>query len=303
MRRTLPRAAAHVTARRSAAVAIIPAVLDFWPSNLTLTVVQALCVLLPAAGLPVWLRFARGRAWALVPPLSITLVVAGISLMPDTANALTWLALIACPLLAAAALGWAMRGAWAPLAILAVPMLVLAWTRQDTLLGQGCATAITALSCVTLGRLIAGVTPLTWLKVGIVAMAAIDAYLVFSKKLEKPNQTLNAAVPAPGLPQLQSATFGSAVIGYGDYFVAAVLGAVGAVQGWRPLALAGLSFGLLFLFDLLFLLDSVTSLPATVPIAVALLVAEVARRRPARAAAAAAATKAAAAAKPGSVTS
>lgn len=93
------------------------------------------------------------------------------------------------------------------------------------------------------------------------------------------------------------------MIGYGDYFVAAVLGAVGAVQGWRPLALAGLSFGLLFLFDLLFLLDSVTSLPATVPIAVALLVAEVARRRPARAAAAAAATKAAAAAKPGSVTS
>lgn len=256
--------------------------LDFWPSNLVLTVVQALCVLLPAAGLPAWLGFARGRAWALVPPLSITLVVIGISVLPNTADALTWLALVAVPLLAAAGLGWAMHGAWAPLAVLAAPLLYFAWTQQDTLLGEGCGTALMALSCVTLGRLIAGVTPLTWLKVGIVAMAAIDAYLVFTKKLEKPNNALNAAVPAPGLPQLQSAHFGSAVIGYGDYFLAAVLGAIGAVQGWRPWALAGLSFGLLFLFDLLFLLDSVSSLPATVPIAVALLVAEAARwRRPA----------------------
>jgi hypothetical protein len=247
-------------------------VLDFWPSNLVLTVVQALCVLLPAAGLPRWMGFARGWGWALVPPLSITLVVAGISLLPDTADALTWLALIAVPPLAAAALGWAMRGAWWPLAVLAVPLLYLAWTDQDGLVGEGCATALMALSCVTLGRLIAGVTPLTWLKVGIVAMAAIDAYLVFTRKLEKPNATLNAAAPAPGLPQLQSATFGSAIIGYGDYFVAAVLGAIGAVQGWRALPLAGLALGLLFLFDLLFLVT--TSLPATVPIAVALLLAE-----------------------------
>lgn len=256
-------------------------VLDFWPSNLALTVLQALCVLLPAAGLPRWLGRARGWGWALVPPVSIVAVVAGIELLPDTADGLTWLALLACPPLTAAALGWAMHGARPALALLAVPLLVVAWTSQDTLWGQGCAALITALSCVTLGRLIAGVTPLVWLKVGIVAMAAIDAYLVFSRKIDQPNATLNAAVPAPGLPQLQSAAFGSAVIGYGDFFVAGVLGAIAAVQGTRQWAMAGLTFGCLWLFDLLFLLPSIDSLPATVPVAVALLVSEVVRRPPA----------------------
>jgi len=255
-------------------------VLEFWPSNLTLTVVQALCVLLPAAGLPLWMSRMSGWGWALVPPVSIVACVVGIELLPDTADGLTWLALIACPPLAAAALGWAMHGARPWLALAAIPLLYVGWTNQDALVGEACLTAITALSCVTLGRLIAGVTPLAWLKVGIVAMAVIDAYLVFSKKLEEPNNALNAAVPAPGLPQLQSATFGSAVIGYGDYFVAGVLGAIAAAQGTRQWAMAGLTFGCLWLFDLLFLLDSVDSLPATVPVAVALLVSEVVRHRP-----------------------
>jgi hypothetical protein len=266
--------------RRSAGHGIIRTVLEFWPSNLTLTLVQALCVLLPAAGLPAWLRFGRGWGWALVPPLSIVLVIAAVEWLPDTADALTWLALIACPLLTAACLGWAMHGAWWPLSFLAIPLLIVAWTDQNTLLGEGCATALTALSCVTLGRLIAGVTPLGWLKLGIVAMAAIDAYLVFTQKLEKPNATLNAAVPAPGLPQLQSASFGSALIGYGDFFVAAVFGAVVSAEGGRSWAAAGLAFGCCYLFDLFFLVTN--TLPATVPIAVALLAYEVVRPRGAR---------------------
>ena len=38
-------------------------------------------------------------------------------------------------------------------------------------------------SAVTLGRLLAGAAPLSLLKVGVVAMAAVDAYLVFSGQL------------------------------------------------------------------------------------------------------------------------
>ena len=34
-------------------------------------------------------------------------------------------------------------------------------------------------------------------------MAVIDAFLVFGNQLQGPNATLNAAIPAPGLPQLQ----------------------------------------------------------------------------------------------------
>ena len=53
----------------------------------------------------------RGRGWALVPIGVDRLVIFAIRYVSDTANGLTWLALIAVPMLAAVALGWAMRGA------------------------------------------------------------------------------------------------------------------------------------------------------------------------------------------------
>ena len=65
-----------------------------------------------------------------------------------------------------------------------------------------------------------------------------------SDLLQAPNDALNAAAPVAHLPQLQRAVFGSAVMGYGDLFVAALLGALLASQprlgaarragrGWR----------------------------------------------------------------------
>ncbi len=250
--------------------------LSFWPSDFVLIAVQATCVLLPAAGLPSWMARRAGRAWALIPPLSLVLVIAAIALLPAVADGLTWLALVACPPLAAAALGWAMHGARPVFAIVAVPLLIIAWTDQNTLLGEGCAVAVTALSCVTLGRILAGVTPLKLLKVAIVVMAILDAYFVFTQKLQGPNDVLNAAVPAPGLPQLQAASFGDAVMGYGDLFVAGLLGGIAAVEGAPQWLVAGAVFVLSGLFDLLFLVTD--SLPATVPVAVALLGYEAVRR-------------------------
>lgn len=249
----------------------------FWPANFLLTVVQALCVLLPGAGLPAWATRLGGRWWALVLPASLVGCVVAISVLPGTADALTWLALVACPPLAAAALGWAARGSRPAAALLAVPLLAGAWLDPGSLLGEGCAVALSALSCVTLGRLIAGVTPLVWLKVGIVVMALLDTYLIATRRLQAPNAALNAAVPAPGLPQLQSASFGDAVMGYGDLFAASVLGAVVARERGRQWAVALLTFGLAELFNLLFLVTD--ELPATVPVALALLLSEAVRRR------------------------
>src|SRR5581483_7600450 len=85
------------------------------------------------------------------------------------------------------------------------------------------------------------------------------------------------AVAAPGLPQLQRELFGSAIMGYGDLFIAGVLGAVLANEGLRTGRAALLVFVIAGLFDLLFL--TVSELPATVPVAVALVVVEAARRR------------------------
>jgi hypothetical protein len=73
--------------------------------------------------------------------------------------------------------------------------------------------------------------------------------------------------------------FGQAVMGYGDIFIAAALGAVLASSWATQRRAAVLSAGLALAFDLLFF--AVPELPATVPIAAALVVVE----WPARAAA------------------
>jgi hypothetical protein len=250
---------------------------DFVLHDAVLLATQALVVALPGAGVPAWAtRFATAR-WALVLPLSIGLVVGAIALFPRVADGLTWVALILIPPGAALALGWAMRGARWPLAILAAPLLALAWASQDRGYGQLAALALTALSCVTVGRLLAGVAPGGWLKLGIVAMAIVDAILVFSNGLEQPNAVLNAAVPAPGLPSLQYANFGPANLGYGDLFVAGVLGGVLAFEGARAWRWALVAWVLAEAFTLLFYVTD--TLPATVPVAVTLLVREALRVR------------------------
>jgi hypothetical protein len=251
---------------------------DFAIHNAVLLGTQGLLVALPGAGVPAWIRARATARWALVLPLSIAVVVGAIALLPDVADVLTWVALILVPPGAALALGWAMHGARPALAVLAAPLLVVAWTSQDTAAGELAGLALTALSCVTLGRLLAGVAPTPWLKAGIVAMAIVDAVLVFSNGLEQPNAVLNAAVPAPGLPQLQYVSFGPASLGYGDLFVAGVFGGVLADEGARAWRWALVTWGMAEAFTLLFYVTDL--LPATVPVAAALVVREALRAQP-----------------------
>jgi predicted MFS family arabinose efflux permease len=93
---------------------------------------------------------------------------------------------------------------------------------------------------------------------------------VVSDLLQAPNATLVAAHPPGGLPQLQSELFGSVSLGYGDLFVAALLGAVLADKRRSQRRAALLTLVLAGLFDLLFL--TLNELPATVPVALALIV-------------------------------
>lgn len=251
--------------------------LPFWLSDAVLLGTQALTVALPARA-PAWLaRLPRTAAWALLPAASIVVVIVGIDASRVTADALSWFALIAVPVGAALALGGLARGGRALLAPLALGLLALAWADRHGLPGQAGATLLSALSAVALGSVLGGLAPGRWLKVGIVAMALVDVYLVGSDLLQAPNAVLNAAAPAPGLPQLQRALFGSAVIGYGDLFVAGLLGGVLAAEGRDQGRTALMVLVLAAAFDLLFLV--VDELPATVPVAVALLVREGLARR------------------------
>ena len=244
----------------------------FIAADAVLISAQASLVALPAAGVPRWMRRFAGGWWALILPLSIAVVVAAIELIPQTADALTWIALILIPPGAALALGWAMHGARWPYAALAAPLLILAWADVSGLAGDAAAAVLTALSCVTLGRILAGIVPVAWLKVGIVAMAIVDAILVFGNELQAPNAVLNAAVPAPGAPQLQYLDLHYASIGYGDVFVAGVLGGVLAVERRAQWPAAALVLACSIVWDLLFF--HYDTLPATVPVALALVIME-----------------------------
>jgi hypothetical protein len=249
--------------------------LGFIPSDAAILVVQAAVVAAPRRPPEVrWIQRLSGPAWALIPIGSIVGVIFAIRYVSSTATGLTWLALVAVPLLAAAALGWAMRGSRPWLAILAIVLFALAWASRTTLWGEGAATLLSALSCVTLGVLLGAVTPPRWLKLGIIAMTAADVWLTVTDLLQAPNNTLIAAVPLPGsnLPQLQSELFGTISFGYGDLFVAGLLGAVLARECRRQEPIALLTLVLAGLFDLLFFFFH--ELPATVPVALALIISE-----------------------------
>jgi hypothetical protein len=243
----------------------------FEADNMVLTAAQSACVALPAAGVPRFLQRFRSGAWALVAPLSIACVIIAINLLPSTADVLTWIALLLVPPGCALALGWAAHGARPWLALIAAPLLAVAWASQDTRWGQAATIALIAGSCVTVGRLLAGAAPLTLLKLGIVAMAITDSILVFGNELQAPNAILVAAQPGAGLPQLQSASFGFAGLGYGDFFAAGVVGGLLAAERGRhwQLGAAAAMLAVSVAWDQLFLV--VDTIPATVPPAVVLV--------------------------------
>lgn len=253
--------------------------LPFWTSIGLLSLSQAALVALPQSQTFAALRRVRSPGWASVLPLSVLVfVLVAQSAEHASAEGLTYLALGAVPVLAALALGWLVPGSRPVLALLFAPLFALAWADPSGLAGQAACLLLSGLSCVTLGVLLAAVTPGRWLAVGIVAMAVADTTLVVSDLLQHPNDVLNAAHPAAGLPRLQSAVLGSAVMGYGDLFVAGVLGALVAT-GWHGLSKLRVAVlvGLLALgFDLLFFL--LKELPATVPVALALISVELVRR-------------------------
>jgi hypothetical protein len=264
-----------------------------------LGLVQAALVALPAPRpRPVWLSWARSPWWALIPALSIAAVIVAIELDADSAKWLSYLALVTVPPLAAYALGALIHGSstltspffansaskgevsgWAVPVVGAAGLFALAWDAHGALVGETAAMALSGLACIALGWLLVSVVPAPWLRLGIYAMAAIDTWFVASDLLQGPNAVLSGAAPAGGLPRLQAVHFGSAQMGFGDIFIAALVGCLLAVDGpairlWgvksarRQVVGAVLVAGLALALDLLFF--AVDELPATVPVALAL---------------------------------
>lgn len=238
---------------------------------------QALCVGLPAAGLPLFASRFGGRGWALVAPLSVVATVVAITVAAASAEVLTWIALLLVPPSCALALGWAAHGARSWMAIFVVPMLAAALVAPDDPLGRAGRLCLIVGSVVTVGRLLAGAAPLVLLKAGVVAMATVDSVFIFGDFFGEQNAQFNAAAPAADLPRLQVADVGDVATDYGDFFVAGLVGGILAVDR-RPQAVAAVAtFAFAQAFNQLFLV--VDSLPGTVPPALVLLAFEARQSR------------------------
>src|SRR5262249_38832552 len=137
----------------------------------------------------------RNPWWAIVPAASIVVVIVAIDAFEGTADFLTYLALVAVPPLASVALAWLVRGSRPAWALLALPLFAVAWAAIGSLAGETAATVLSGLACVSLGWLLVGLVPDTWLRWGVYAMAAIDTYLVAGDLLQAPNSVLVAAAP------------------------------------------------------------------------------------------------------------
>ena len=230
---------------------------------------QALCVALPAAGVPAFLMRLAGRGWSLVAPLSVVGTVVAIGAASASADVLTWIALVLVPLGCALALGWAAHGARPWLALAVLPLLIAALAAPDDPVGRAARLLMIVGSTATAGRLLVGGAPLRFLKAGVVAMAVIDSVFIFGHLWEEQNAAFNAAAPAEGLPRLQLAEVGDVSTDYGDFFVAGLVGAILAAER-RPQVLAAVATLVAAeAFNQLFLV--VDSLPGTVPPAVVML--------------------------------
>ena len=249
---------------------------SFAVSIAILSLLQAALVALPQPWPLPWARALRSRWWALLPAASIGVVIGVVNFDSDSATALAYLALVAVPPLAALALGRLVRGSRPVWALMALPLFALAWASLGSLAGEAAATALSALACIALGWLLVSVVPAFWLRLGIYAIAAVDTYLVASELLQGPNAVLSAASPGE-LPRLQVVHFGSAQMGFGDLFVAATVGCLLAGARARQRRAALLVAILALAFDLLFF--AVDTLPATVPVALALALTEQRERR------------------------
>jgi hypothetical protein len=247
-----------------------------------LGLVQAAIVWAPGRLPALPLAALRSRWWALAPALSIVVVIAAVNFFEGSATFLTYLALVSVPPLAAIALAALVRGARAPWALGVAPLFALAWAATGSLFGEAAATALSGLSCVSLGWLLVSLVQPRLLRAGVYAMAAVDTLLVTADLLQGPNSVLTAAAPAAQLPRLQAVHLGSASMGFGDLFVAGLVGCLLLAEdaagpgGRRQARAAGLVVALALALDLLFF--AVDTLPATVPVAVSLAIVQRGRR-------------------------
>jgi hypothetical protein len=232
-------------------------------SYAALCAVQAVVVLVPRPAPPL----LRSRWLGLIPLAAIGGIVLLMGSYASLAQAATDVAAIATPILACAGIV-AFRIRW--LALLAPVAYLIAWKGSGRPVDIATDFLIAG-ACATLAWLTGMIVTRGALAIGILVATAVDVYQVLvTKQVQPVAEELGKAVPVEHLPRLQQAVWAGASMGWGDLYLAGLLGVVLAVSARRirieatcVLFVAGLVLGFGFA-----VLDT---LPATVPVSVALV--------------------------------
>ncbi len=233
-----------------------------------LAVAQGVTVVLPRSPRRVALRIPHTWA-AILPPGAFLATVAGLATHPSLALLVVAIAAVGVPALGALAMAGHARGGRPVRAVLVVPLLLLAGLRVGVA-GELAVLMLVMLSCVALGSLLAAVANVRALVVAAVLVAALDLALVHVGGIRVATAALLDA-RAGAMPDFAQPVLGHMTIGYGDFFVAALAGAIAARRPRHQwvVALATTCFA----FTQYALSTDGDLMPATVPVAVALLAA------------------------------
>lgn len=215
-------------------------------------------------------RIPRHPLLGLLPLVAIGGGVIFLGAVPGAVGAVTTLAAFAVPPLALLAV-WHVRRAVVPLAIASPILWLVVWRLPTSGWTQLAGDLLIVLAAVSLGRLTGWIAPRAALVVGVLVATVVDVWQVLTIQVQPVSTALANAVPPRGLPALQQFEMVGASMGWGDAYLAALVGAIVAVSVRATVvatiitAVAGLSLGLFFnVLDLL---------PATVPAALGLIAA------------------------------
>lgn len=238
-------------------------------ASIAIAALQAALVALPSPAAMERLARLRSPAWALAAPGSLLFGTFGVLALPPVATGLAILALVATPLLAAIAVLCVVHGSRP--ALLLVPLALGAVAAAGTgLPAELAASLLTALGCLTLGAAVVRLTPPRALWLGLLSMGAVDVALL-AVGVGQPAAALLGDALRSTQPTFHHAELGTLMIDYPDLVLAAVLGGIVSRRSFQQQAallvgiLTSAYAGLLAVFDLI---------PATVPLVIALAIAE-----------------------------
>ena len=238
---------------------------------IALATLEGALVALPRADALEPLRSLRSPAWAVLLPGSLLAGTFLVLAMPSMALGLVLMAGVVTPLLATVAVLEVVRGPRAALVMIAFALAAIAaltsgWESQIS------ASALTALGCLALGTALARLIPRRWFVLGVLGMCLADVALLASGVGHSAAALMANATRDVHGPVFSRAGVGRFTTDYPDLVLAAVLGGFLAGRHRQLLAAVlvtaiGAAYGLL-------LLPIEHLLPATVPLALALILLE-----------------------------